>query len=78
MLLAGEQVWLIGLGIAVGCLAAVAAVWPVMTSGQAGSWSAWVVPVIGIFAVKIGGVAASVLTAMRVTRGEPWEALRQE
>ncbi len=78
VLLAGEQLWLIGSGIAVGCMAAMAAVWPVMSDGQAGAWLVWVIPGYGILGVVVGGLVASLLTAMWVTRGEPWEALRLE
>lgn len=78
VLLAAEQVWLMGMGIAVGVAAAAAAVWPVMTAGRVAAWGVWVVPGCGILAVAVGGILASVATAAWVTHGEPWEALRQE
>ena len=77
ILLAAEPVWLTGLGTLVGGIAAVVAVWPLMTGPR---WEAagWVVPGIGIAITMLVAMAASILAAAWVMRGQPWDVLRQE
>ncbi len=76
-LLVGEQVWLVGWGLAVGVVAALAAVGPVLDLGQLLS-ALWPGLALMLGAVAAGGMAASILAAWAVTRSSPVKALREE
>jgi hypothetical protein len=76
-LLVGEQVWLVGWGLAVGVLAALAAVGPVLDADRLLA-SLWPGLTMMLAAVVMGGMAASALAAWAVTRSNPVTALREE
>jgi hypothetical protein len=75
--LVGEQVWLVGWGMAVGVLAALAAVGPVLDTSRLLS-ALWPGLPLMLVAVAAGGVGASALAAWAVTRSTPLDALRKE
>ena len=76
-LLVGEQVWLVGWGIAVGMVSALAAVWPVM-AGRDLATALWPGLVVMLAIVAVSGLAASAMAAWAATRSTPLDALRQE
>lgn len=76
-LLVGEQVWLVGWGIAVGMVSALAAAWPVMAGRDLVSalWPG----LAGMLAiVAVSGLVASAVAAWAATCTNPLAALRDE
>ncbi len=76
-LLVGEQVWLVGWGMAAGVLMALAVVAFVLDASRLlSAW--WPGPLIMLVMVAMGGVLSSALAAWAVTGSTPWNALRRE
>jgi ABC-type lipoprotein release transport system permease subunit len=75
--LAGEQVWLVGWGLAVGSASALAAAWPALEGRQVIS-ALWPGLAILLGAVAASGLAAGALAAWWATRASPLAALRME
>ena len=73
----GEQVWLIGWGIAVGTVSALAAIWPVMQGRDLVS-ALWPGLAGMLAVVAASGLAGSAAAAWAATCTNPLVALREE